>query len=195
MEVVYVSLIPALWLAWCVYWFAVARDVKATTREESAGSRATHILPLVVAAWLLWAQRVPGEMLNSPVLPRSPVLYFTGAAVLACGLGFAVWARRHLGRNWSGTVTLKDNHELIRSGPYRYVRHPIYTGLLLGFAGSALARDQWRGVLALPIAWLAFWLKLRVEERWMLETFGDAYARYRAEVPALIPNPFRRSLA
>jgi len=195
MDVVYANLIPALWLAWFVYWMAVARDVKATTREESPGSRAAHILPLVVAAWLLWAPRVPGDLLNERILPRGPVLYFAGAAVLAYGLGFAVWARRHLGRNWSGTVTLKDTHELIRSGPYRYVRHPIYTGLLLGFVGSAIARDEWRGVLAVVIAWLTLWRKLRLEERWMQETFGDAYSRYRSEVPALIPNPFRRTAA
>jgi len=195
MEVVYANLIPALWLAWFVYWFAVARNVKATTREESAASRAAHILPLVAAAWLLWAPAVPGEFLEARLFPRSAALYFSGAAVLACGLGFAVWARQHLGRNWSGTVTVKEGHELIRTGPYRYVRHPIYTGLLLGFIGSAIARDEWRGVLAVAIAWLALWRKLRLEERWMQERFGAAYARYRAEVPALVPNPLRRSAA
>jgi protein-S-isoprenylcysteine O-methyltransferase Ste14 len=81
---------------------------------------------------------------------------------------------------------------LVLGGPYRHVRHPIYTGLLLGFAGSALARDEWRGVLAVAIAWLALWRKLKFEERWMIEQFGDAYRSYQARVPALIPNPFRR---
>ena len=92
-----------------------------------------------------------------------------------------------LGRNWSGVVTVKQDHELIRSGPYRYVRHPIYTGLLIAFAGSAIARGEWRGILALAIVFAALWRKLRLEERWMIETFGDAYLRYRAEVRALIP--------
>ena len=100
---------------------------------------------------------------------------------------FAIWARNVLGRNWSGIVTLKQDHELIRTGPYRYVRHPIYTGLLIAFAGSAIARGEWRGLLALAIAFVALWRKLKLEEQWMIETFGDAYRRYRDEVRALIP--------
>jgi len=114
-------------------------------------------------------------------------VYLVGVLVLAGGLAFTVWARVILGRNWSGTVTLKEGHELIRSGPYRFVRHPIYTGLLVAFAGSAIARGEWRGLVALAIAFAALWRKLKLEERWLGETFGDAYERYRAEVPALIP--------
>jgi protein-S-isoprenylcysteine O-methyltransferase Ste14 len=89
--------------------------------------------------------------------------------------------------NWSATVTVKQQHELIRSGPYAIVRHPIYSGILLAFIGSALARGQWRGVLALAIVIVALWRKMRLEERWMSETFGDEYQRYRARTAALIP--------
>jgi protein-S-isoprenylcysteine O-methyltransferase Ste14 len=192
MEFVYAVLIPALWITWCVYWYIAAYNVKSTTREESFASRAGHIVPLVIAGYLLWARRLPDNFLGQTIFPRSAVLFFTGAAIVAAGLLFAIWARRYLGRNWSGTVTLKQDHELIRTGPYRYVRHPIYTGLLIAFVGSALARDEWRGVLAVAIAYLALWRKLLLEERWMIETFGDAYRRFREEVPALIPNPFRR---
>ena len=92
-----------------------------------------------------------------------------------------------LGRNWSGIVTVKQDHELVRSGPYRWVRHPIYTGLLIAFVGTAISRGEWRGVLAVLIVFAALWRKLQLEERWMIETFGDAYLRYRAEVRALIP--------
>ena len=111
-----------------------------------------------------------------------------GAAVNLAGLLFTVWARIHLGRNWSGTVTLKQDHELITSGPYAWVRHPIYTGLLLGFVGLAIARGEWRSILAVVIIALAFWRKLRIEESWMLEQFGDAYRSYRRRVAALIPG-------
>lgn len=192
MEYVYASLIPALWLVWCVYWFVAAFNVKSTTRVESSWSRAAHIVPLGIAAYLLWAQHLPNHFLEDRIFPRSDFSFFLGAAITAAGLGFSIWARRHLGRNWSGVVTLKEGHELVRDGPYRYVRHPIYTGLLFGFVGSAIARDEWRGVLAVVIAYLALWRKLQLEERWMVETFGDAYRRFREEVPALIPNPFRR---
>jgi len=176
-----------LWVAWIAYWWISARNVKQTIRHESVGSRLTHIIPLTVAAWLIAAPKLPGDALSGRLLPATLTVYLIGTAITAAGLGFSVWARVHLGRNWSGTVTLKEGHELIRSGPYRLVRHPIYTGLLLAFAGSALARGEWRGVLAFAITLAALWRKLRLEERWMEETFGEAYARYRAEVAALIP--------
>jgi len=98
-----------------------------------------------------------------------------------------VWARVHLGGNWSGIVTLKEDHELVRRGPYRWVRHPIYSGLLLAIAGSAVVRGEWRGFLALAIAFAALWRKLKLEERWLGETFGEQYAAYRRRVSALIP--------
>jgi protein-S-isoprenylcysteine O-methyltransferase Ste14 len=84
-------------------------------------------------------------------------------------------------------VTVKEDHELIRGGPYALVRHPIYSGLLLAFIGSAIARAEWRGVLAVLIVLVALWRKLRLEERFMSETFGDEYRRYRAHTAALIP--------
>jgi protein-S-isoprenylcysteine O-methyltransferase Ste14 len=84
-------------------------------------------------------------------------------------------------------VTLKEGHELIISGPYARVRHPIYTGLLLAFIGSAMAIGEWRAVLAFALASLAFWRKLRLEERLMHEQFGENYQAYCQRVPALIP--------
>ena len=193
METFYRSLIPAIWMIWVAYWYVAARDAKTTVRTESAGSRAAHIVPLMFAGWLIGARTLPSGILGEALFPRGPVTYVAGVVVVAAGLGFSVWARRWLGRNWSGVVTVKQDHELIRGGPYAHVRHPIYTGILLGFAGSALARDEWRGVLAVAIAWLALWRKLKLEERWMIEQFGDAYREYQARVPALVPNPFRRA--
>jgi protein-S-isoprenylcysteine O-methyltransferase Ste14 len=181
------NLIPAMWLLWGAYWLVAARGVKAIRRQESPMSRAGHLVPLFVAGMLIWLPTLPGRFLCERFLPPTATTYFIGAAIVALGLCFAVWARVELGRNWSATVTVKEHHELIRSGPYRYVRHPIYTGLLLGYGGSAIARGEWRGVLAVVIVLVALWRKLRLEERWMLETFGDAYRRYRGEVRALIP--------
>jgi protein-S-isoprenylcysteine O-methyltransferase Ste14 len=181
------NLIGMLWAAWAVYWFIAARSVKETRRLESPLSRAGHIVPLFIAAWLLWTPTLPYHVLEGRFLPAVPATYWTGVVIVALGLLFAIWARNVLGRNWSGVVTVKQDHELIRRGPYRYVRHPIYTGLLIAFAGSAIARGEWRGLLALAIVFAALWRKLKLEERWMIETFGDAYLRYRAEVRALIP--------
>jgi protein-S-isoprenylcysteine O-methyltransferase Ste14 len=181
------SLIPLMWILWGAYWLISARRQKTNARVESSGSRAAHIIPLVIAACLLFFDRLPGDFLGGRFLPATLTTYFSGVAIVALGLGFSIWARRTLGRNWSGIVTLKQDHELVRSGPYRWVRHPIYTGLVFAFVGCAIARGEWRGILAVAIVFVALWRKLRLEERWMLETFGDAYVRYKSEVPALIP--------
>ena len=191
MDVLNANLIPALWLFWLAYWFIAGRNVKATQRHESPASRAAHIVPVIVGAMFLWLPRLPGHFLGGRILPAGLNPQLVGAGFVAAGLAFSVWARIHLGRNWSGTVTVKQDHELVRDGPYRYVRHPIYTGLLLAFIGCAIARNEWRGVLAIAIIYAGFWRKLKLEERWMTEQFGDGYRRYIAEVPALIPNPFR----
>jgi protein-S-isoprenylcysteine O-methyltransferase Ste14 len=180
-------LIPVLWIAWMLYWWAAARNAKAIQRKESALSRAAHIVPFTIAAWLLAAGRVPIAFLNQPVVPRSVGLAVAGAVVTAIGLAFTVWARVHLAGNWSATVTIKENHTLVRDGPYRYVRHPIYTGILLAIVGTGMVGNEWRGVLAVAIAVAALWRKLRLEEQWLTETFGEEYRRYRKEVRALIP--------
>lgn len=183
-------LFAAIWLAWLAYWIISARNVKPTQRREPLASRVAHILPLLIAALLLAAREAPVRLLNEHWLPQSVALALAGAAITIVGLALTVWARRTLGTNWSGTVTVKRDHELVLAGPYRHVRHPIYSGLLLAFVGSALARAEWRGLLALVLAWLAFWRKWRVEERFMRETFGRAYSDYAARTPAVIPRLF-----
>ncbi|TMH32007.1 MAG: isoprenylcysteine carboxylmethyltransferase family protein [Betaproteobacteria bacterium] len=187
MRMFYAYAVPALWLAWCIYWWVAGRDVKPVTRRESAASRAGHILPLVIAVMLLALPSLPYGLLSNRLLSPTHRVFFVGIALVVAGLLFTIWARLYLGRNWSGVVTLKKDHELVRGGPYRFVRHPIYSGLLLAIAGSAVVRGEWRGVLALIIAFVALWRKLRLEERWLGEAFGEQYAAYRAEVAALIP--------
>jgi protein-S-isoprenylcysteine O-methyltransferase Ste14 len=110
-----------------------------------------------------------------------------GLALTILGLGFAAWARIRLGRFWSGTVTLKENHELVRSGPYAFVRHPIYTGLLTAAAGTALARGTFAALLGLGLIGVACWLKIHAEENLLTNYFGDTYREYRRQVAALIP--------
>jgi protein-S-isoprenylcysteine O-methyltransferase Ste14 len=176
-----------LWLAWLAYWMAAARDVKPAQRQESHASRLVTIALIMPAAVLL---AVPGARLHwlgTRFLPDTMITYWLGLLVVLAGLAFAVWARMHLGRNWSGIVTVKENHELIRSGPYAIVRHPIYTGLLLAMLGTVIVFGEWRGLLAFCLLTIAFLLKLRREERFMEENFPDTYPSYRAQVPALIP--------
>jgi protein-S-isoprenylcysteine O-methyltransferase Ste14 len=188
MDNLYRYLPSGLWIAWLIYWRISATGVKAVRRRESAASRAAHLLPLAIAALLLWMPAMAGGgILFQRFMPQSFAGYWTGTGLLALGLAFSVWARVYLGRNWSATVTVKEDHELIRGGPYALVRHPIYSGLLLAFIGSAIARAEWRGVVAVLIVLVALWRKLRLEERFMSETFGDEYRRYREHTAALIP--------
>jgi len=194
MLLAYRYLFPALWLAWACYWWLGARRTKATERHEPLASRLLHLVPLALVVALLFSERVPLPWLARRFLPWAPWQFAVAAAITAAGLAFTVWARRHLGRNWSATVTIKQDHELIDSGPYALVRHPIYTGLLLAIAGSGFARDDWRGVIAVLLAWAALWRKLRFEERWMRERFGERYAAYCRRVPALVPR-FARAAA
>ena len=110
-----------------------------------------------------------------------------GAALTFAGVAFAISARAWIAGNWSSDVTLKRDHELIVDGPYALVRHPIYTGILLALFGTALAVGEWRALLGVAIAALAFWRKLTIEEVVMRRQFGEAYDRYAARVAALIP--------
>jgi protein-S-isoprenylcysteine O-methyltransferase Ste14 len=181
--------IPALWIGWVICWIAAARDVKRTRWHEPARTRALHATPLVLCAALLATPRWLPPVLAARFAPPGLWLPLLGTVMVAGGLGFTGWARWHLGRNWSGWVTLKDDHTLICTGPYRVVRHPIYTGLIFALAGTALAIGEWRGVLAVACAVLGFVLKLRIEEARMRETFPE-YDRYTQQVAALIPWVF-----
>jgi len=187
MQLVHRYAFPAMWLGWALYWWGASRNVKLAVRRESLPSRLSHIVPLMIALYLFWGPRLLHSFLAERFLPYTEWAFWFGVFLTACGMLFTVWGRLRLGRNWSGTVTIKQGHELVTRGPYAIVRHPIYTGLLLAMLGSAIALGEWRGVLALALATTAFWIKLRVEERWMREQFGEAYAAYARRVAALIP--------
>lgn len=165
----------------------MSASVKATERLEPASSRLARLVLMVCAIALLCLPRVPLPFFNERFLPLDTWTFWSGAAITACGLLFSVWARRHLGRNWSQAVTLKEDHKLITSGPYALVRHPIYTGLVLGILGSAVALGEWRGLVALALVFVALWRKLRLEEKWMREHFGESYEAYSRKVAALVP--------
>jgi protein-S-isoprenylcysteine O-methyltransferase Ste14 len=182
-------LFPLLWTLWAVYWGVRSRGVKADVWAESLPSRLMHVVPMVIAILLL-ITNVPTFGLNERFLPWSMATFWVGFALAAAGLLFTVWARRHLAANWSGDVTLKADHELIMSGPYAWARHPIYSGLLLGFVGSAVAVGEWRGIAAVVLVGLALWRKLRMEERGMRQLFGERYLDYEKQVSALIPFVF-----
>jgi protein-S-isoprenylcysteine O-methyltransferase Ste14 len=187
MQLVYRFLFPGMWLSWVFYWLWASRNAKPIERRETIMSGLLHVLPLTLVVALLSSHRTPVPALNERLFPWAPWEFWIAALITAAGLLFAVWARVHLGRNWSISVTIKQSHELVSTGPYALVRHPIYTGLLIAIVGSAIGRGEWGGVLAVLIAWAALWRKLRLEERWMTEQFGEQYVAYCQRVPALVP--------
>jgi protein-S-isoprenylcysteine O-methyltransferase Ste14 len=180
-------LFPILWLVFIAFWIAMARGGKAVAERESAYSRLSHYPPLAIAVYLLAAPHVPFAPLNDRFAPLSLWLVRLGAALTFAGVAFAIWARVWIAGNWSSDVTLKRDHELIVDGPYAFVRHPIYTGILLALLGTALAVGEWRAALAVVLAAAAFWRKLGIEEAVMRRQFGEAYVCYAKRVPALIP--------
>jgi protein-S-isoprenylcysteine O-methyltransferase Ste14 len=184
----FTSLFLLFWGVWAAIWIAMARGVKAAAQSETAASRFSHVGPLLVAAYLLAARApLPLPLLNERFVPLAIWPPAIGAALTLAGVAFSVWARLTIAANWSSDVQLKRDHELIVEGPYRWVRHPIYTGILLMFVGTGLAVGTWRAVLAVVLAAAAFWRKLGLEEAVMRRQFGETYARYAARVPALIP--------
>jgi protein-S-isoprenylcysteine O-methyltransferase Ste14 len=187
MTYLYQLLFPVMWLSWVACWWLASRRTKPTVRGESVPSRLSHVAPFMLAAVLLALPNIPISILDERYLPFVPWPFWVGAGLTLAGLVFAAWARVRLGGNWSGTVTLKENHELVTSGPYSIVRHPVYTGLLVGFVGSALARAEWRGILAVAVVLWSFQRKMKIEEQWMREQFGGAYEAYAKRVAALFP--------
>jgi protein-S-isoprenylcysteine O-methyltransferase Ste14 len=178
--------ISLLWLGWVAYWIIAARNVKAVAETASWQSRLIYSVPLFIAALLL-LDRDLGHFLNTHLVPHTPEIAWAGAVLTAAGLAFATWARVILGTNWSGQVTVKEGHELIRTGPYALARHPIYTGLVLALFGTALAVGEMRGLIALVLATASFIYKMGIEERAMRRTFGGTYDDYARQVKALIP--------
>jgi len=175
-----------LWFAWLLYWIAAAGNVKRSEWREPWATQIWHRSPIWVAAFLLFARVRFPWILGRRVWPPTILAGIVGIVVLAAGLALSVWARVHLGRNWSGRVTIKADHSLIRTGPYRVVRHPIYTGLVAGVLSTAITVGEWRAVVAFVLVVGALIVKLRVEERRMASIFPE-YDRYRRETAALVP--------
>jgi protein-S-isoprenylcysteine O-methyltransferase Ste14 len=179
-----VAAIP--WVIFSLYWEIAAKSAAEAKSSESSSSRGVHLF-LTNAALLLeivqfrWFGRF---------LPATHGVIAAGCAMTIFGLCVAIWARRHLGRNWSGEITIKVEHELVRSGPYKGLRHPIHTGILIMYVGTAIVTGTWLALVGVALAALAYVRKIRLEEANMRVAFGPAYDAYRRESWALAPWVF-----
>ena len=182
-----------LWLVLALVWVVRAlrnMRTKRTIQSQSSAWQLLYTAILVVGVYLIFAKQSGIPWLDRQLFPVTVPIVLAGLLDVLVGVVFSVWARLMLGDNWSNRVTVKENHTLVRSGPYRIVRHPIYSGILLGMLGSALQRGGIRCFVGVLICGFSFWLKTRAEERFMVQSFGEQYLQYRHRVKALAPFIF-----
>jgi protein-S-isoprenylcysteine O-methyltransferase Ste14 len=182
------GIIGDLWVLFGLYWLVSALNRKKTKRRESWVQRMAYVLPLLAAFYLLKLHYGGHTWLGTRFVPDTPSVEWLGVVIMAAGVAIAFWARFHLGANWSGVVTLKQDHELIRTGPYRTIRHPIYTGILLAFLGNAVEVGQVRGLLGLLIIWLSFYVKARREESFLVQEFGPRFDEHSQHTGMFLPK-------
>ncbi len=189
----------AIWIAFVVYWNveavraasapkAAAPDAPKPEARESPASRRTHerllwsALFLALLPWF-WP-------LNIRFLPSAPWIAPTGLAIQLAFASLYIQAKRHLGRYWAGTIRTTSDHKLIRTGPYRRLRHPMYTALIGMFVGTAIVWGQLHALLGLAVGTIAYTRKIRLEERHLSTNLGPDYDAYRRQTWALIPGLF-----
>jgi len=176
-----------IWMAVGAIWLAASLNLKRTKRREPVMARLFHIAVVAAAVILVASDALRIGPLAWRFVPDWPILAWTGVALTAAGCAFSVWARLLLGGNWSSSVTIKQDHQLIRRGPYTIVRHPIYSGFLLALWGTSLALGELRGIVALTLAFIGWRIKSLKEEAFLIAQFGTEYVEYEHEVKALIP--------
>ena len=183
-----------LWALWGLSWVVAAVWTRSTAARAPFGSLLAYSVPLGLGYWMiLIAAGVPVRRLQALVSharlwPWSDAFAWLMVLVAAAGFAFTWWARLTLGTLWSGTITRKEGHHVVESGPYGLVRHPIYAGLLLATLASAFEIATPLAFLGFALATLGYWLKARFEERFLSEQLGEAaYADYRRRVPMLTP--------
>ncbi|MGD0964331.1 MAG: isoprenylcysteine carboxylmethyltransferase family protein [Candidatus Acidiferrales bacterium] len=181
-------IIQGLWLALLAYWLIGALRIKPAKQIEAPASRFSRMtLTILVFAFLL-SPRGRFGWLGERFIPRSELAAVSGAIATAMGVGLAAWARYALGSNWSAAITLKESHELIRGGPYARIRHPIYSGVLLGLLGTALAMGEWRALVAVAVMFASYLAKAHREDSVLACEFGAAFQEHLRRTGTFLPR-------
>lgn len=186
-------IIVALWLLFVAYWAVAAVGAKRSASRRRWGREIGLRLLLILLVVALLQSRSLRQFLaeSQRSASHSGILGWTGVTLCVLGFGLAIDARRHLGRNWGMPMSRKEEPQLVTTGPYALIRHPIYTGLILAMLGSAMGVNVF---WALPLVLIGpyFIYSARREEAFMLQLFPEQYAAYRARTGMLAPCPFRR---
>lgn len=175
-----------LWMGLGAVWLVLSFGMKKAKKLERPWEGMQHLLPVFLGFWLLFGTK--STLLNTRLVPESPAMLWAGMLVTALGVGISIWARFSLGANWSGMVTLKKDHELVRKGLYQWIRHPIYTGILIGAIGTALIKGHARGWAGFAIVWIAFYFKARREENFLRQEFGEGFEEHLRKTGMFLPK-------
>lgn len=178
------SMITLAWAGWGISWLAAAVWTRRTAARAGWAELPSRLVSLIGAVLLF----VPTKGFSiGPEWDVSQAFVWAMFGVILCGIAFAWWARLHLGTLWSGSVTRKADHSIVDTGPYAFVRHPIYTGILGAALATGLARAEAGALIGAIILCVGIWMKARLEERFLGEVLGPEYAAYRKRVPMLVP--------
>jgi len=190
MEYLSEKFIILCWAIFLIYFVAAAFTVKRTVERQNGWLRVLMLAVLIVVIILLKRGTALSGYAGEVLWRQTLAVGIIADLITLFGLITMLWARIVLGGNWSASVTFKENHELIERGPYAFVRHPIYSGLLLMGIGTAIMSGRVGGFIVFIIFFLGLWLKSYQEERLLTKHFPDAYPNYKARVKALIPYVF-----
>jgi protein-S-isoprenylcysteine O-methyltransferase Ste14 len=182
------SLIRFAWLVWLISWFAAAAWSERTVRRPAVRREVLYRVLTVTGAVLMFGFNPGGVRANTPLWRVAPAIGWLLAGLVICGFLFMWWARIHLGQLWSSSVTRKEHHHVVDTGPYAIVRHPIYTGLLLAIVGTMLIRVTIVTLTGSGLIAAGIYVKARVEEEFLRQQLGDSYAAYARRVPMLVPS-------
>jgi protein-S-isoprenylcysteine O-methyltransferase Ste14 len=181
-------LVEVPWVVFVLYWIVSAIRTRDTVQTESFASRYAILLIEIAGFVLLFRHAAGIGFLRRRFMHRSPVSAIVGSILTWMGIGLAIWARYHLAEYWSARITIKEDHQLIRTGPYARLRHPIYSGIILAAIGSAVVIDEWRCVLGVCLVVTGYCIKARKEEVMLTQQFGEAFREHQKHAGFLIPR-------
>jgi protein-S-isoprenylcysteine O-methyltransferase Ste14 len=181
-------IIAGEWIAFMVFIFSLGFVYGGKTEQVSKWYIRQSVLVFILAILAIIVIRLfgPGILLLQ-VIPDTVLTGVAGVTITTAGLAFATWSRIHLGKFWSSMVLIKAGHHLIRTGPYRIVRNPMYAGMLAALVGAVVAIGDLMAFVVVGIIIIGLWMKIKAEEEILQETFGEEYTRFKREVKALIP--------
>src|SRR5579884_3514715 len=185
-----------LWALFAIFWFGAAEIHRRSRQEsrpankvsDSPSARLVHHAMLAAAFVFVFVPQTGVGFLRHRYLPHSAPVRIAGLVITVAGLALALWARVHLAENWSSRVRIRVGHELIRTGPYAHLRHPIYSGVLLGVIGTAVEVGRWRALVSVVLILISYWIKGRREDAVLAREFGEAWVEHRRHAGFLLPR-------